>query len=70
MQTIKNATIIGRTRGDNNLVILSNQENGETLRLINVNNLEIETGFEGIVEFDVLSNQLISFEMVMAEEIA
>lgn len=70
MQTIENATIVGRTRGDNDLVIVMNEMTGVTFTLSNPNGLALETGMEGSVEFDGLSAQLISFEAAQVEELA
>jgi hypothetical protein len=69
MQVIENATIVGRTQGDNDLVIVMNETTGKTVTLRNPNGLKLETGFEGTVEFDTLSAQLISFETIQAEEL-
>jgi hypothetical protein len=70
MQTIENATIIGRSRGENDLAIFFNEMNGQTITLQNPNGLNLEIGQEGTVEFDGLSAQLFSFEPVMIEELA
>jgi hypothetical protein len=70
MQTIENATIIGRSRGENDLVIFFNEMNGQTITLQNPNGLNLEIGQEGTLEFDGLSAQLFSFEPVMVEELA
>lgn len=69
MQTIEIATIIGRCRGENDLVVILNEMNGQTITLQNTNGLHLEIGEEGTVEFDGLSAQLFSFEPVMAEEL-
>jgi hypothetical protein len=70
MQTIEMATIIGRSRGENDLVIVLNGMNGQTITLQNPNSLNLEIGEEGSVEFDGLSGQLFSFEPAMVEELA
>jgi hypothetical protein len=70
MQTLESATIVGRSRGENDVVVVLNENNGQTIALNNPNGLNLEIGAEGIVEFDGLSAQLISFEPVMVEELA
>jgi hypothetical protein len=70
MQTLESATIVGRSRGENDVVVVLNENNGQTITLNNPNGLNLEIGAEGIVEFDGLSAQLISFEPVMVEELA
>jgi hypothetical protein len=68
MEVIENATIVGRTQGDNDLVIVKNEMTGKIVTLRNPNGLELKTGYEGTVEFDALSAQLISFEAAKVEE--
>jgi hypothetical protein len=70
MQVFKNATIVGRSQGDNNVIVVMNEETGNTVTLRNPNGLDLEIGAEGTVEFDTMSAQLISFEPVMVEEMA
>jgi len=70
MQTIEIAAIIGRSRGENDIVIVSNEINGQIITLQNPNGLNLEIGEEGTVIFDGLSSQLFSFEPIMVEEMA
>lgn len=70
MQVIENATIVCRSFGEKNIVVLENETTGETFTLENVKGIELELGFEGRVIYNETSNQLLSFEPVMAEELA
>jgi hypothetical protein len=70
MQVLENATIVGRSRGENDIIVVLNEINGTTLSLLNPNSLDLEVGSEGVVEFDALSAQLISFEPAMVEAMA
>jgi hypothetical protein len=70
MQVIENATIVCRSMGEKNIVVLENENTGVSYTLENVKGIELELGFEGRVIYNETSNQLISFEPVMQEELA
>lgn len=70
MQVIENASIVGHSFGENNVIVFENAVSGETYSLKNPNGFDFEMGIEGkliFVEEPVM--QLVSFEPVMAEEL-
>ena len=70
MQVIENASVICRSIGEKNIYIVHNENTGEELTLQNVKGIELELGMEGkFIYNEQASNQLISFEPVMAEEL-
>lgn len=71
MQVIENAVVVGRSAGDKNLVIVENEMLGLTISLENLKGIELELGMEGRVIYkEGSSNQLLSFEPMMVEELA
>ncbi len=70
MQVIENATIVCRSIGENNVIIVENENTGKRITLQNPLGLELELGMEGRLVFKeepVL--HLVSFELVMEEEL-
>jgi len=70
MQVIENVSVICLSTGENNVVVVRNENNGHEFTLINTNGIEIELGMEGRIIFkNDAVKQLISFEPVMVEEL-
>lgn len=69
MQVIENASVICRSMGEKNIYIVQNENTGEEITLQNVKGIELELGMEGKFIYNESSNQLVSFEPVMAEEL-
>jgi hypothetical protein len=70
MQVIENATVICRSMGEKNICIVQNENTGVEIALQNGKGIELELGMEGRFIYNELSsNQLVSFEPVMAEEL-
>jgi hypothetical protein len=70
MQVIENASIVCRSMGENNVIIVENENTGKRISLQNPKGLELELGMEGRLVFKeepVL--HLVSFELVMEEEL-
>ena len=70
MQVIENASIVCRSIGENNVIIVENENTGKKISLQNPKGLELELGMEGRLIFNeepVL--HLVSFELVMEEEL-
>jgi hypothetical protein len=70
MQVIENASIVCRSIGENNVIIVENENTGKRISLQNPKGLELELGMEGRVLFnDQPVLHLVSFELVMEEEL-
>jgi hypothetical protein len=70
MQFVENVTVVGRSFGENNVVVVLNENTGETISLLNPKGIEVELGMEGnIVVAKGSKKQLESFEPIMAEEL-
>lgn len=67
MQFVENVTVVGRSLGEKNVVVVMNENTGKTISLINPKGIEVEPGMEGNITF--LNEQLESFVPVMAEEL-
>ena len=71
MQVIENAVVVGRSFGEKNVVIVENEILGLTMSLENIKEIEMELGMEGrMIYKEGTTNQLLSFEPVMVEELA
>jgi hypothetical protein len=69
MQVIENASIVGRSMGEKNVVIVENENTGRSITLMNPEGIEVELGIECRVMFDSVKMNLVSFEPVMEEEL-
>jgi hypothetical protein len=70
MQVIENARIVCRSIGENNVIIVENENTGQTISLQNPKGLVLDLGLEGRIIFkDEPVMQLLSFEPVMEEEL-
>jgi hypothetical protein len=71
MRVIENATVIGRSYGENNVVVVLNETTGKKVKLVDLKGFGLELGAEGRIEFLKGSvNHLIQFETAMVEELA
>lgn len=69
MQFVENVTVVGRSLGEHNVVVVLNEVTGEEFSLLNPKGFELELGMEGNVV--IAGNRLLeSFEPVLEEEIA
>ena len=69
MQVIENASVVCRSLGEKNLVIVENENLGVRISLENTKGIEVELGMEGRVIYNRATYQMVSFEPVMAEEL-
>jgi hypothetical protein len=71
MQFVENVTVVGRSMGENNVVIVRDENSGEEFSLINPKGMEIELGMEGNITVitEGSKKMLESFEPVMEEEL-
>jgi len=71
MHLIENASIIGRTIGEQDLYLVQDETTGRIITLVNANNLELVTGAEGLVSYETgTENVLIGFEPATEEVFA
>jgi hypothetical protein len=71
MRVIGNATVIGRSNGDNNVVVVLNEETGKKVTMVDLKGMDLELGTEGrILYLSGSVNHLIQFESTMVEELA
>jgi hypothetical protein len=71
MRVIENATVIGRSNGENNVIVVMNEITGKKVKLVDLKGFDLELGAEGRMEYlkgDV--NHIIQFEPVLVEEFA
>lgn len=69
MQVIENASVVCRSLGEKNVVIVENENLGVRVSLENTKGIEIELGLEGRVIYNEATRQMVSFEPAMAEEL-
>jgi len=70
MQVIENAIVVGRSVGEKNVVVIENENLGFKMSFENPKGIEVELGTEGRVIYkEGASNQLVSFEPIMIEEL-
>ena len=69
MQIIERAEIVGRSFGDNNLVMVNNQFSEGKSTVINSKNLSLEIGEVYFLTIDSSVNQIVSAEVVSSDEI-
>ena len=63
MQVIVNAMIVGRSSGDNEVIVVSNQNTGAHHSVLNTEGFDFELGQEGTLTFKAsTTNHIISFE--------
>jgi hypothetical protein len=68
MLVIENATIVCRSFGENNVIIVENENTGISLTLQNAKGIEVELGSEGkLIYKEGPVCQLVSFEPMMVE---
>lgn len=71
MRVIENATVVGRSNGENNVIVVRNENTGKKVSLINLKGFDLELGAEGSVKYLKGSvNHIISFEPALVEELA
>ncbi len=71
MRVIENATVIGRSNGENNVIVVLNENTGRKVKMINLKGFDLELGAEGRIQYLKGSvNHIIQFETEMAEEFA
>lgn len=71
MRVIENATVIGRSFGENNVVVVLNENTGKKVNMLDLKGFDLELGTEGRIEYLRGSvNHLIQFEPAMVEEFA
>ena len=71
MHLIENASIIGRTIGEQDLYLVQDEITGRIITLVNANNMELETGAEGIISWEEGDkNVLAGFEPATEEVFA
>lgn len=71
MRVIENATVIGRSNGEHNVIVVMNESTGKKVKLVDLKGFDLELGTEGRMEYlkgDV--NHLIQFEPALVEEFA
>jgi hypothetical protein len=70
MQVIENASIVCRSIGENNVIIVENENTGRKIFLQNPKGLNFELGMEGRLVFkEEPLLHVVSFERVMEEEL-
>ena len=67
MQVIERAEIIGRSYGDNNIVVVYNQYSEEKKSAKNSKNLSLEIGEVYFLTINSTSNEVVSAEAVSAD---
>jgi hypothetical protein len=67
MQVVERAEIIGRSFGDNNVVVVYNQFTEEKLSVTNPKGISIEMGEVYFLTIDSTSNQIVNAEVVSAD---
>lgn len=71
MRVIENATVIGRSYGENKVVVVRNENTGKKISLVDLKGFDLELGAEGSVKYLKGSvNHIVSFEPAMVEELA
>lgn len=72
MRVIENATVIGRSYGENNVVTVLNETTGKKTRLVDLKGFNLELGAEGSIQYLKGSsvNHIIQFEPSLEEELA
>jgi hypothetical protein len=71
MQLVENVTVVGRSLGEHNVVVVLDENTGKEISLFNLKGIELELGMEGkILVAENPIKSLESFEPVLAEEIA
>lgn len=70
MLVIENAHVVGRSMGENNLIIVEVENTGMYMGLQNPKGIDVELGMEGrLIYKEGPFCQLVSFEPIMAEEL-
>jgi len=70
MQVIENVVVVCRSFGEKNVMIVENENLGIQMSLENPKGIEVELGTEGKVIYkEGSTNQLVSFEPIMVEEL-
>jgi hypothetical protein len=67
MQVIENASIVCLSVGENNVIVVENELNGEKITLRYNTGAELELGMEGRLQFK--DGLMVSFEPIMVEEL-
>lgn len=71
MRVIENATVIGRSNGENSVITVMNEITGKMVKMVDLKGFDLELGAEGSVQYLKGSvNHIIEFEPVMVEEFA
>jgi hypothetical protein len=67
MQVIERAEVIGRSFGDNNVVVFCNQFTDENVTVMNSKCFDLEMGEVYFLTIDTTLNQVVSAEVVSAD---
>ncbi|NJK97334.1 MAG: hypothetical protein HC830_00505 [Bacteroidetes bacterium] len=71
MRVIENATVIGRSNGDSNVIVVLNEITGKKVKMVDLKGFDLELGSEGRIEYLKGSvNHIIQFESALVEEFA
>ena len=71
MRVIENATVIGRSYGENNVILVLNENTGKKVKMVDLKGFELELGIEGKIQYLKGSvNHIIQFEPAIVEELA
>lgn len=71
MRVIENATVIGRSYGDKNVIVVLNETTGSKVKMVDLKGFDLELGAEGKLQYLTGSvNHIIQFESTMIEELA
>ncbi|HEX3008433.1 MAG TPA: hypothetical protein VHO90_12555 [Bacteroidales bacterium] len=71
MRVIENATVIGRSNGESNVIVVLNETTGKKVSMIDLKGFNLELGAEGRLEYlKGSANHLIQFQPALVEELA
>lgn len=71
MRVIENATVIGRSYGENNVILVLNENTGKKVKLVDLKGFELQLGIEGRIQYlKGAVNHIIQFEPALVEELA
>jgi hypothetical protein len=71
MRVIENATIIGRSFGDRNVIIVLNEATGEEISMVDLKGFDLELGSEGKISYLAGSvNHILQYESAIVEDLA
>lgn len=71
MLVTENVTVIGRSFGEKNVIIVLNENTGREISIVDLKGFNLELGAEGTIQYLPGSvNHLIQFESNMVEELA